>query len=52
MKELNFVNKLVSHNYRQWIEDFAKGNECYPQIIELDPTSKCMYLCVLEVVNH
>lgn len=45
MKELNFVNKLVSHNYRQWIEDFAKGNDCYPQIIELDPTSRCMYLC-------
>ncbi len=45
MRELNFENKLVSFNYKEWIEHFAEGDECYPQIIELDPTSKCMYSC-------
>lgn len=45
MKELNFENKLISRNYKQWIESFVEGKRCYPQIVELDPTSKCMYSC-------
>ncbi len=45
MGELDYKKKLLSMNYKRWLENFLTGNAYYPQIIELDPTSNCMYSC-------
>ncbi|MBW4844774.1 MAG: radical SAM protein [Lachnospiraceae bacterium] len=45
MGELDFKQKLLTTNYKEWIANFSHGNMCIPQIIELDPTSNCNYSC-------
>ncbi len=45
MGELDFKQKLLTTNYKKWIENFSNGKICIPQIIELDPTSNCNYSC-------
>lgn len=45
MDVLNFNNKLVSNNYKSWLYDYSENKKTYPLIIELDPTSSCMFSC-------
>ncbi|SHJ38906.1 Radical SAM superfamily enzyme, MoaA/NifB/PqqE/SkfB family [Clostridium cavendishii DSM 21758] len=45
MNTLNFNHKLLSLEYKDWIKNYVNGQKGFPQIIELDPTSKCMFKC-------
>lgn len=45
MEVLNFNNKLLSNNYKSWLYDYSLNKKTYPLIIELDPTSSCMFSC-------
>ncbi|WP_458413068.1 radical SAM/SPASM domain-containing protein [Schinkia sp. CFF1] len=42
---MNFKDKLLSENYRDWLTNFVNKGTTYPQIIELDPTTNCMFSC-------
>jgi MoaA/NifB/PqqE/SkfB family radical SAM enzyme len=45
MEILNYSNKLVSKNYKEWLFDFHDKKVIYPQIVELDPTTNCSFSC-------
>lgn len=45
MNILNYQNKLFSNNYEEWLNNFEQGKEVFPKIIELDPTTSCMFSC-------
>lgn len=45
MDILNYESKLFSKNYEAWLNNFKDGENVFPQIIELDPTTSCMFSC-------
>lgn len=43
---LKYDEKLFSTNYRNWLNEFVLDEKFVcPQIIELDPTTNCMFAC-------
>lgn len=45
MDILNYSNKLISKNYREWLFDFHGKKVVFPKIVELDPTTNCSFSC-------
>lgn len=45
MNELDFQGKLYTQEFKEWIIKFTKKENVYPKIVELDPTSFCMFDC-------
>lgn len=45
MNILNYKSKLLSKNYKGWVDNYINKKEVYPKIMELDPTSSCMFSC-------
>ncbi|WP_321191372.1 hypothetical protein [Faecalibacillus intestinalis] len=43
MNELDFQGKLYTQEFKEWIIKFTKKENVYPKIVELDPTSFCMF---------
>ena len=45
MRILDFNRKLLTYDYKNWLEDYVSEKEVFPKIIELDPTTSCMFMC-------